>query len=419
MRHNMLMSEMPTQEHQVSKSEEVNTDSEENRVKRAVNHYNFELADLPHTFGKNFKDRFVSIRLSLFKGFPNISGEDHSTLLSEGRVLSDDRAQIHDEFMPSNEAAEAALEGYMPMVDRWYQEIQALPDGEDKDEATFRMLSAMFIGGVLIHPGRDGNGQTFKGLALSYMHDLLPHYGDKFIPIKYGRDTYTPEHEMAITFMGGRFLHEQNDLTAGAVPEIEPKTDKDKRVVDYINRAFEIQYRTPYIEEESFDDREKKIEVALSEMIDEAARELGMPEIAEKQIYRYAEEKRFLFLKKKVPVYLPQITSFSRGCLDYLRTQGYPSEQVQVTVYGPPGQKIDRASNAARQLMATEEGQRVLTEYVMTGSAHVGEEDSLTNELFRKAVRMISKQKDNIQKTLETKDDHDRRHQEMIDNTLS
>lgn len=132
---------------QKSNQIEIDTDSPEIRLRRATNHFNFELTNLSHTFGMSFKDRFISIRSSLFKGFPNISGEDHNRLLSEGKVLSDSRAQIRDEFMPSNEAAEAALEGFMPMIDKWYEAIQVMPEGEDKEQAVYRMLSAVFVGG--------------------------------------------------------------------------------------------------------------------------------------------------------------------------------------------------------------------------------------------------------------------------------
>jgi len=343
-----------------------------------------------------------------------VAGEDHKRLLSEGKILSDHRPQIHDEFMPSNEAAEVALEGYMPMVDAWFRDIKARPEKIDRREATFRMMAAMFVGGVLIHPARDGNGQTFKGLILSYMHDLLPDHQERFVPIKYDRDHHNSTHEMAISFMGGGFLAMENDLTSGAVPDIEPKSDKDKRIVEYIDRANEIQYRTPYLEGESFEYRDTKVQLALSAMINEFVSELKMPQIAEREIIRYTLERKFFFLKRKIPVYMPIINSFKRGCLDYFRAQKYPTEQARVTVSSPTGEKIDRASNAARQLMGTEDGRRVLTQYVLTGSAQIEDEHTLTNELFRKAIKMIGRQEDSIRDTLETKEEHQRRHEDML-----
>lgn len=277
---------------------EVDTDLPKNRLKRAINHYQFEQTVLPVTFGLTFKERFLLIRASLFKGFSNISGEDYKKLLSEGKVLSDSRAQIEDEFMPSNEAAEVAIEGYMATIDSWYQDIQALPEGRDKKEAAFRMLAALFVIGVLIHPTRDGNGQTFKGVTLSYLHDLLPEMRDYFIPIKYTSDTHKPTHEMAISFMGGGMLAMENDLTAGAVPKIEPKSDKDRRIMQGIEQANEIQ-RTPFLESETLQEYDKKTEAALSSHILELARELNMPHITERDIIRYDTSRQFVILKKK------------------------------------------------------------------------------------------------------------------------
>jgi len=398
---------------------EINTDLPENRLKRAINHYQFEQETLPKTFGLSFKDRFLITRASLFKGFSNISGEDYVRLLREGKVLSDSRAQISDSFMPNNEAAEIALEAYMQMVDGWYQKITDMPEGEDKEEAVFRMIAALFVCGVLIHPARDGNGQTFKGIVLSYLHDLLPAKKDFFIPIKYDIEHHNLGHEMAISFMGGGgHVVMEDDLTGGRVPRIEPKSERDKRLLDFIAQIKKIENDTQYLLGESFAERDRKREEAYGKLVEEAGDELQLSDYFKSEIVTYEDRRRLLFFRKKIPKYESLITTFRRGCINYLKTQGYPIEQIDVTVRGSSGQKIDRASFAVRQLMGTDSGRKVLTDYVITGGATIGEEDTPANILFKKAVKMIGRQKENIKKTLESKGEHDQRHKEML-NLLS
>ncbi len=351
-----------------------------------------------------------------FKGFSNIYGEDYQRLLAEGRVLSDARVVgVGDSFSPYDEVAEAALDQYIPMVDSWHQSLKDIPDSEDKQAMVMRMGKAVYFGGMRIHPTKDGNRQTFIGMTLSYLHDLAPNLRDKFFPIKYGSGDLAPRKTVGIM---GPSLGEENNLTTFEVPNITPRNERDRLMVDYIFQAHEINRRTPYIEGESIKDREDKIESALMGLAKKASLELQIPAIAEKHIYRYEESRKYLFFKKRFPVYSSQIISFINGCREYLLSQGYPREQVNVTAHGSGGQKVDRASHAVRQLFTTDEGKQLLNDFVW-GKEIVIADDDPNNKLWRKTLGILERQKQNFLDTLESREDHVARHHTIIAGQIS
>lgn len=399
-------------EAQTNDFEEIDTDKEESRVKRAINHYNFEQGAVKYTEGLPFKDRFVKVRAELFKGFPNIAGENQHKLLSEGNILSDKRAQIMDEYCPTDEAATAALETYVPQVDQWYEEIKRIPEGKEKEEAALRMITAMFVGGIMIHPGRDGNGQTFKGLALSYLHDLLPAYKDRYIPIKYGSKDHDYQHELGIAFMGGGMLSEQEDILSGSVREIEPKDETDNSLMELLVQARHIMYGTLWKDGESFESFNERREKELKALAEEAAVKLEMPQLSQEKISHWAEEKRYWLLKRQIPVYLPVLKSLQQTIAELWKTKGYAEERINATVFGPPGSKRDRASDVVRQVWVEEKGRQVLNQYVKAGGETM--EQTEPNDVLTKMVKTLEKQKKHVVEVLETKEEHDKRHIEMM-----
>lgn len=257
---------------------------------------------------------------------------------------------------------------------------------------------------MLIHPTRDGNGQTFKAIILSYLHDLLPDHQERFVPIKYDQ-TFDPEKEMAIAFMGGgRSVSEEEDLISGNVPAIETDDSRMNQLIDYALEARRLYYS---------DNSQEKIDELVSSLVSDCENKLELKNLPQKRIINW-ENKKGWFRTKRIPIYTPPYVAFMDGCFEYLKKHGYPAESISVSLNYGSNQKLDRASSAVRRLFATQQGQKVLSDYVMTGNAEIGEEDTLVNELFRKTIKMLGRQKENIVKTLETKDEHDRRHQEMM-----
>jgi hypothetical protein len=328
-------------------------------------------------------------------------------------MMGDMRAQIMDEYMPSNDAVEEVLPEFEKFVDDMYQRIAQLPEGEEKKQAALRLNSVMFVDGVLIHPVRDGNGQTFKMLTLSYLHDLIPDMKDKYLPIKYSRETNSKDNDISFMFMGGGFLAQKDDLVAGSVPDIEPLDDKDSKLIQYIKKVYEAKWLNRMQPDEDYDDWNNRLEDQLMGIVSEASQDLGLPELAERVVARWETRGRF-WLKKRIPIYKPVLKSFQTASLKYLMGKGYTPERVRATVYGPPGEKIDRASYAIRQLIGSKDGRQVTSDYVIDGRTEVVGEDNIPNQLYRKAVKAYVGVGDNINRILESKEDHIKRHEQML-----
>lgn len=395
----------------VIKSAETDTDSSQSRLKRADNQYRFEMTTEAATYGKGFKDRYTASRVGLFEGFSNVRGEDYRRLAAEGRILSDDRPQVKDEYMPSNEAAAAALEGFVPLIDSLYQRLAAMPEDEEREEVVFRMLGALFVGGVLIHPASDGNGQTFKMLVVNYLHDLLPAYRDRFLPIKYDQGEIEKEYSMMVGFMGGRLISEKDDLVAGKVPEIEPKDERDARVVQLAHMARGI--RDKIIVGENLVETQERECRDMRSVVEEAAK-LDTELFAEVLGRLKPPETRWFGLKKVASGDIPVPVVFLGRCVDYLVKQGYPLEQSEATVYSRTVNKLGRASHAVRRLMTTETGLQMISDYVISGRrdlANEGEDDRL---LFGKMINAMDRQKDKFKTALEAKEEHRQRQERHI-----
>ncbi len=395
-----------------SEPTKIDTNLTENRQKRAKNQFEFEQTKLPETFGQKFKDRFLMIRDGLFAGFSDVDGEDVHRLAKQGKVMSDKRGQTPDEYMPTDAAAEEVLPKYMGMVDSWYQEINRMPYSEDREQAVKRMLSTMFVCGIMIHPVRDGNGQSFKMTALSYLHDLLPQYRDKFFPIKYDVKTHMYEHEVGIKFMGGGVMASSEDLSAGRVPEIVPKDEIDAKLVDLLKRTYDIRWKNEYDDSEPYDTRKKRLDKQVENEITKVTSEVNLPQLAERDVSRWETTGRF-WSRKKVPIYPPPLDTFQKKLYDHLIKEGYDEERVTSTVYGSV-QKIGRASYAIRQLIGSEDGSEVLTNYVLRGKDEIHDGDTIPNVLYNKALRQIKRQQQHMFEIIETGHEHEQRHKRMI-----
>ena len=159
--------------------------SDSDYLLRAVNQFQVEQDILPQLNGSSFRNRYIAIRQGIFTNFPNVLGENVSQSAKAGKLISEYRVEDSMSFTPYYAASEAAMANFEPHIDRWYQQLAQLPPGKEKTAAVYRFLSVIVLGGIQIHPGSEGNGQTFRLLALSYLHDLIPDTNNCFFPIKY------------------------------------------------------------------------------------------------------------------------------------------------------------------------------------------------------------------------------------------
>jgi hypothetical protein len=59
-----------------------------------------------------------------------------------------------------------------------------MEDIQQKEAASLRLASVAYNLGMVINPYNDGNGQTFRLVALSYLHELAPQYKDQYLPYR-------------------------------------------------------------------------------------------------------------------------------------------------------------------------------------------------------------------------------------------
>ncbi|HSW96854.1 MAG TPA: hypothetical protein VLF89_03435 [Candidatus Saccharimonadales bacterium] len=125
---------------------------------------------LNSTFELPFLERLKLIRPFIFRGITTKYDERYDENINNLRTI-----ELPDNGDFQTVANSAMREIFFPQfqkqIDGLYTEIKVLPT-EEQSEAALRFVSYMFATGILLHLYVDGNGQTFKMLILSYLHEL-------------------------------------------------------------------------------------------------------------------------------------------------------------------------------------------------------------------------------------------------------
>lgn len=156
----------------------INTDTPAIREQRIINQNDLEQR-LDSTFGLSFSARTTLIRNEIFKGVSNVRGDkvDHIRTNSVGNLLG-------SAFTSSEQVGKRFLPALDETMNDLYQRIQKLPPAQRAD-AALNLVTVMYSLIIPIHPYSDGNGQTFREVALSYLHELgNDRFGNLFFPFK-------------------------------------------------------------------------------------------------------------------------------------------------------------------------------------------------------------------------------------------
>lgn len=161
--------------------EKMDTDDPQARLLRIVNQHKLEL-HLQQTFDRSLLERMGAIRKIIFDGFPNVRGQEASELRTQ-----DLRRGLG--LIPLNYASADLLNArFMPDFNDLINELSGQikhMDNSQRTNAALNLASVIYTLGVPLHPYGDGNGQTFRLVALSYLHELAPSkFGDYFFPFK-------------------------------------------------------------------------------------------------------------------------------------------------------------------------------------------------------------------------------------------
>lgn len=127
--------------------------------------------------GGSFLDRLTKCRTELFGKFENVKGDPPTEYRKQGakklvwNLLGTGPIPQYLEFIDPVEIIPYSNRlGFT--VDKLYQFIKENVDIKNLNMASERLASIVFSIGTLIHPYIDGNGQTMKSVALSYLEEL-------------------------------------------------------------------------------------------------------------------------------------------------------------------------------------------------------------------------------------------------------
>ncbi len=152
----------------------VDTDREDIRVAR--NQRELELYTAPPFWEKDdgskigMRERLFFIRSYLFGELRNVKGESIISVRKNPEIYvyipGDEFEFLPSEFVPY------IFETFLDRIDKVYEVICGL-DRDQRYDAVMRFAATVYSLGMLLHPYIDGNGQTFRVLAYSYIKELL------------------------------------------------------------------------------------------------------------------------------------------------------------------------------------------------------------------------------------------------------
>lgn len=156
----------------------VDPDTDFSRLKRAFNQFECENSFLKNAPSYSLQERLTQIREFVFKDFANVWGQDKKKIVALGYAAGwPNKDLVYNHYWPD----------FHKKIDALNQEIATLPSSK-KELVALRLSVLVYFFGVLLHPSVDGNGQSFRILALSYIREHSKQYARSFFPIKYIQD---------------------------------------------------------------------------------------------------------------------------------------------------------------------------------------------------------------------------------------
>lgn len=149
----------------------------EKRALRAYRQYELE-ANLETLNEKSVEERMISIREALFQDIETQYGQPPESVrqisVSNSIMLYPNAKLVGEVLYP----------GYVRLIDDLYDVVLDLPEGPERGSAATRLAAVTYCLGILMHPYPDGNGQTFRLLAESYLHELSDQFNDTYFKAK-------------------------------------------------------------------------------------------------------------------------------------------------------------------------------------------------------------------------------------------
>ncbi len=187
--------------------------------------------------GKDIRDRFLCIRRNLFPP-EEFQGIDVNPAKSSGygeEIFTRTTNKDKDFYPRLKESREILTPSYLNVIDTAYNRILEIEDKDQRESAFKRLASVSYTLGIMIHPAPDGNGQTFKTLALSYLHEGCSDLEDSYLPLKISGEFSRPN-------LGLQTMFSQAFISI-PVPDFYPQDEFDKDLVDANSKITDISVR--------------------------------------------------------------------------------------------------------------------------------------------------------------------------------
>jgi hypothetical protein len=316
--------------------EEVSLDDEHIRIRRAIHQHEFYFDStkpnyIAKTYGHPVTQRWSEVREAIIPPdeFPLITGQEANSQSIMTRSIDNGAEDYPDLRLTAKEL----FPNLCKTIDECEDTIETFSASE-KAEAGRRLATVLLVLGITIHPSIDGNGQTFKCLTLSYLHQLDPSLRDNFFPIKYSQLLMKQDRDLTLRFKG---IIADLDL-----PDIPAQSEEDQKIVDFMEELNNLRYANMTSEV-----RNEKMATFFAEQAS-VLQQIGIQEVT-----RNEEWKNF------------DLEPVSNALGRYLIKKGYNRLLVIKLVHGF-GHKNDNTTYAL-QVILKEPDRKYLRQYIETG----------------------------------------------------
>jgi hypothetical protein len=284
----------------------IDPDTDLSRLRRAFNQFDGENLFLKKSASYSLQERLLKIREFVFKDFTNVWGQDKKKIIAEGYTHGwPDKNLIYNHYWPD----------FQKKIDTLNNEIATLPPSK-KEVVALRLSVLVYFLGIILHPSVDGNGQSFRILALSYIREHSKQYANSFFPIKYVQDygmsigIYPVTEHLLQNII--EILHlEKNEWDEGVLKEkiltTLLKTEKgDAFLREYLHGKLKLDAKNedPYVQtrfafKKSFDSLERDFQALLEKENEETRKEKHLAIQKILKDYSVSLKDNFIFSKRE------------------------------------------------------------------------------------------------------------------------
>ncbi|MDD3999248.1 MAG: hypothetical protein PHR98_04085 [Candidatus Shapirobacteria bacterium] len=305
----------------------IDTDLGSVRILRGLNQFEAE-KNIPNLFGKSVRERYFQIRKGIYGEFGNVKLDDIAKLVSDNTREWPNRELVKNLYLPN----------LYEFIDSENKRISDLKNPEERKEQGMRLAITNYMLGLMIHQAIDGNGQTQRVIALSYIHEHDEEKRNHFLPIKYDErsDKFLPQ-----------FIVKYENFKYCPIPDLTVEEKETLKLALEINNT----------DSETAKEETNESVLDYIKKFDELGIVLSVPESDFDM-----QEGKYFFVKKYLATRVLNILE-----------EKYPGYFFPyISLPNDPGSVIK--SSLLTTFLTTTEGKRCLGEFIMSGKMNIRDE---------------------------------------------